>query len=59
MQQQVSRFLERTTYGPRRIDLSSWDMTINIEEGMAQWVKDQINNKVCHFTLNCERFELI
>ena len=45
MQQQVSRFLERATYGPRRIDLSSWNMTMNIKEGMVQWVKDQINNK--------------
>lgn len=59
MQQQVSRFLERATYGPRRIDLSSWNMEINIEEGMAQWVKDQINNKVCRLALNCECFEVI
>lgn len=44
--QKVARFLERTTYGPRRIDLSSWDTGIDLQYAMTSWVKDQIYNKV-------------
>ena len=44
--QKVARFLERATYGTRRIDLSSWDTSINLQYAMTNWVKDQIDNKV-------------
>lgn len=46
--QKVARFLERATYGARRVDLSAWDTSIDMQYAMTNWVKDQIYSKVIH-----------
>jgi hypothetical protein len=44
--QEVSRFLQQTTFGPTMDMINKWNFDNNLQYEMADWIKDQMNENV-------------